>query len=343
VKLQGARLAGYLKDPDPSLRAVLIYGPDAGLVRERAERIARGVVPDAGDPFRIAAMTADMLAADQARLDDEARALSLMPGRRLVHVREAGDALAPQFERFFKATPPGDSLVLLEASDLAARSALRRAFEGARQGGAIACYADGPEELRQLVREIMAPRKIAVDGEAMDYLVAHLGGDRALSRQELEKLALYVGDGGRLGIEEARATVGDSAALELEDAIYAAADGNAAALERCLDRVFGDGEQPTSVLRAALRHFQRLYLAGSRQAAGMAAEEALQSLRPPLFFKLRDRFRDELRRWPPQRAVSALELLLEAERATRRTGVPADAVCRDALLRLARGNAPRSR
>jgi DNA polymerase-3 subunit delta len=299
------------------------------------------VVPDRSDPFRIAELTADALAGDPARLDDEARALSLIPGRRLVHVRDAGDAVAPQFDRFFKSMPPGDSLVLVEAGDLAGRSALRRSFEAARLGATIACYADGPDELRALVREVMGARRIAVSGEAMEYLVANLGGDRMLSRQELDKLALYVGDGGALGHEEACAMVGDSATMRLDDAVFAAADGDAPALERSLQRAFEEGESPVSLLRAALRHFQRLYLVGSRLAAGASAEEALNALRPPLFFKLRDRFRDELRHWPPRRAVPALELLLEAERNTRRTGIPPETVCRDALLRLARGAPPR--
>jgi len=341
VKLQGARLAAYLKTPDDSLRAVLVYGPDAGLVRERAERIATGVVPDRSDPFRIAELTADDLAADPARLDDEARALSLMPGRRLVHVRDASDGVAPLFDRFFKALPPGDSLVLVEAGDLPARSGLRRAFEGAPRGGSIACYADGPDELRQLVREVMGARRITVSGEAMDYLVANLGGDRMLSRQELDKLALYVGDGAALGYDEARTMVGDSAATRLEDAVFAAADGDLPGLDRCLQRAFDEGESPVSLLRAAMRHFQRLYLVGARQAAGVSPEEALGALRPPLFFKLRDRFRDELRQWPPRRAMPALELLLEAERNTRRTGIPPETVCRDTLLRIARGASPR--
>jgi len=341
VKLQGARLAAYLNEPDKALRAVLVYGPDTGLVRERAERIARSVVPDRGDPFRIAALTGDALAADPARLDDEARALSLIPGRRVVEVRDAGDGVAPLFDRFFKDTPPGDTLIVVEAGDLAARSALRRVFEAARHGAAIACYADGPEELRQLVRDVMGARRITVTGEAMEYLVANLGGDRMLSRRELDKLALYVGDNGTLGHDEACAMVGDSAALRLDDAILAAADGDGEALERCLQRVFDEGEHPASLLRAAMRHFQRLYLTGSRQAAGMTSDEALSALRPPLFFKMRDRFRDELRQWPPRRAAAVLELLLEAERLSRRTGVPHDIVCRDALLRIARGAAPR--
>ena len=100
VKLAAARVAAFLRRPDPEIRAVLFYGPDAGLVRERADAVARTVCPDLRDPFRVAELTAAALAADPARLADEAAQISLMGGSRVVRVREAGDALAPLCGRF---------------------------------------------------------------------------------------------------------------------------------------------------------------------------------------------------------------------------------------------------
>jgi DNA polymerase III subunit delta len=339
VKLAPARLAGFLAKPDPAIRAILVHGGDAGLVRERADQIARAIVPDPDDPFRVALLAADTLLADPARLEDEARALSLVPGRRLVRVREAGDALGAAFDRFFKAMPAGDSLLLVEGGELPARSSLRRAFEAAKPALAIQCYADEPDELRALVRAVMGPRRIAVSGDAMEFLIANLGGDRLLSRQELEKLALYVGDGGRVGEEEAAALVGDSAALTLEDVTFAAAEGDAAALERSLKRAFEEGEQPVTVLRAEMRHFQRLFLAGARKAAGASDEAAIEGLRPRVFYKLTGRFKHQMNLWPPRRAAQVLAALLTAERHAKSTGLPGDAICRDALLRIARGAA----
>ena len=131
--------------------------------------------------------------------------------------------------------------------------------------------------------------------------------------------------------------VGDSAAVTVEDAIHATADGDLVALERALARAFEEGESPVSVLRAAMRHFQRLHLASARIAAGARPDEAIERLRPPVFFKLRDRFLAELRLWPTRRAAAALEALFEAERHAKRTGLPPETICRDALLRLARG------
>jgi DNA polymerase-3 subunit delta len=257
-------------------------------------------------------------------------------GRRLIRLREAGDALGTLFQRFFKAKVPGDGFVLVESGDLSARSPLRRAFEAASDAVTIACYADNARDLHALVREIMGGRRIRVDDEAAEYLVNHLGGDRGLSRRELEKLALYAGDGGAVALADAQASVGDTAAMDLDDAVLAAADGNIAMLERALDRLFAEGESPVTVLRAAQRHVTRLHLAGVRVEEGASDDEALRALRPPVFFKTADRIKAQLRLWPARRARAALSLLFDAEINVKRTGPPPDAICRDALLRIAR-------
>src|SRR3954447_3690951 len=145
MKLAAARVAAFLRQPDPAIRAVLFYGPDAGLVRERADAVARTVCTDLRDPFRVAELTASALAADPALLADEAAQIRLMGGRRVVRVREAGDALAQLCGRFLANAPIpakklGDALVIVEAGDLPGRSALRRVFDDAPDAVAIGCY-----------------------------------------------------------------------------------------------------------------------------------------------------------------------------------------------------------
>jgi DNA polymerase III subunit delta len=335
-KVQGF-VSGYLAKPDAKWRAILVYGPDSGLVRERAESLGRAVAPDLEDPFRVMTLPGSALASDPPRLNDEMAALSFSGGRRLVRVREAGDALGALFADFLATAPPGDSVAVVEAGDLAGRSALRRAFESAPAAVAVPCYADDPGALAELVRSVLASHKIEAGAEAREYLASHLGSDRGVSRAELEKLALYAGDGGRIGLEDAIACVGDSAALSVEDAIFAAAEGDTAALERALQRAFQEGESAVGIVKAAMRHFEKLHLAGSRIAAGMSADDALRALRPPIFYKYQARFLGALRQWSPRRAAAALGVLLEAERQCKRTGFPDRTVCSDALLRLARG------
>lgn len=339
MKLAAGRVEGFLRQPDPGIRAVLLYGPDTGLVRERAEALGRVIVGDLLDPFRVADLNAAALATDPARLYDEAAQISLMGGQRLVRVRDIGDSQSAIFGRFL-ADPPGDGLVVVEAGDLPARGALRRLFDDAPCGIAIGCYPDSARDLAEVIRETLAAHRIVASRDALDFLVAHLGGDRLLTRSELEKLTLYAGDGGRIELEDAQLSIADSAALSLDDAVLAAAEGNGAALDRALSRVFQEGESPVSVIRAALRHMQRLHALSARAASGDSVDAVLRSARPPIFFKQQDSFRRQLAQWREPQLRRQLDALAEAETQLKTTGVPAETACRAALFAMARAARP---
>jgi DNA polymerase-3 subunit delta len=172
--------------------------------------------------------------------------------------------------------------------------------------------------------------------DALDFLGQHLGDDRMVTRAELEKLTLYAGDGGTIELDDARAVIADSAALSLDDAILAAAEGDAGALDRALARVFQEGESPVTVIRAMLRHLQRLRLLAARIAAGGSIDEALRGARPPIFFKQQDSYRRQLGRWSEVHLRGALDRVAEAEFRMKQTGFPAETICRAALFGLIR-------
>lgn len=335
MKIAAGRVEGFLKAPDPAVRAVLLYGPDLGLVKERAERLCRSVVPDLSDPFRVADLAAAVLKDDPARLADEAAALSLTGGRRVVRLRDAGDAHAGAFRSFLD-DPVGDALVVVEAGELGPRSSLRLLFEGADAGAALPCYADEGAGLESVIIETLRQHGQSAEPDALAYLADHLGGDRRLTRSELTKLALYVGAPGRVRLEDAMACVGDTAGLSLDDLAMAVADGDQAGALRVLDRLYREGTNPVTALRSLARHFQRLHMAAGLMAQGRGIDQAVGALKPPPIFKVAPRVKGQVQRWPAERLASALELLVQAEMDCKTTGLPAEEICARALMQIAR-------
>ena len=333
MKITAKRINPFLAAPPPEIRAVLLYGPDSGLVRERAGHLVANVVDDASDPFRIAEFAAAALRDDPAKLSDEAAAMSLTGGRRVVRVREATDTVAETVADFLDGVA-GDTLVLIEAGELAARSKLRKLFEAHARAAALACYADEGGTLAAVIRDTLGAHGVTADGDAIAYLTDNLGADRMITRSELENLALYVDYGGTASLADALACVGDSAAMTIEDVAFAAGGGHPDDLARALQRAFQDGANPVAVLRMTGRHFQRLHQARSLITAGEAAEAAVRALRPPVFFKRAEAFRAQLRYWSGTNLASALDSLTRAEIDCKTTGLPAEAVCGQALMAL---------
>ena len=335
--------AGFLVNPKPGIACVLIYGPNRGLVSTRADTLVGSVADDPGDPFRVTVLEPESLKSDPARLADEANALSMTGGRRVVRVQGATDAQAQAFEDLL-AGQGCASLVVVEAGDLGPRSSLRRLFEKTATAGALPCYADEGGSLAAVIKDTLAAQGLTASRDAMVYLAGNLGADRLQTIAELEKLALYMGGPGTVELADAMAAVGDSAASGLDDVVYAAAGGDRAGLDRALVRAYAGGTHAVGVLRACARHLQRLHLAAAMIARGTTPKQAMGSLQPPVFFKLTGAFREQLRLWSPARLADAMVLVSEAEADCKTTGLPAEALCSRALMRIgqaaARPDAP---
>lgn len=335
MKLAGRQAEAFLANPDPAVRVVLLYGPDAGLIRERSAALLKKVVRDPNDPFSVSEISAAQLKDDPARLADEAAALTFGGGRRFVRVRDAGDRITPQLKDFL-AESPGEAFVVIEADDLPARSALRKVFEGDKRAAALACYHDDARSLEAVVRAFFSEAGLGVSREAVAFLASQLGGDRELTRRELEKVLLFKGDGGEVSLADVEACVGDSALLSLDDVAMATGAGNLPALERALGRSLKEGNQPVTVLRAVARHLQRVHAVAG---AGGAVEDAMRRLRPPVFWKSEAAFKAQAEAWRPAALARAMGRLMEAEAACKRSGAPAELLASRALLEIA-ANAP---
>ena len=117
-----------------------------------------------------------------------------MGGRRLVRVRDAGDGLAPSPCATSWPCRRRRASSLLEAGDLPGGSSLRRLVEDAAPRAALPCYRDEERDLAGLVRALLGRARARADPDAFAHLVANLGGDRAVTRAEIAKLALYLAD-----------------------------------------------------------------------------------------------------------------------------------------------------
>ena len=116
-KLTADSFETFVKGGAKTLRAVLIYGQDDGLVEESRIKAARAVVDDLKDPFRAVWLTPAQIKEDISALSAEANALSLMGGRRVIMVRGADNTLTAALKDFLPAYD-GDALLLFTAGAL---------------------------------------------------------------------------------------------------------------------------------------------------------------------------------------------------------------------------------
>lgn len=334
--LKSGEIDAFLAKPSDRVTVVLVYGPDDGLVTERATRLVKTAAPGGDDPFSLVRLDGADLVSDPARLVDEARTVSLFGNRRVVWVRDCGARnLLPAVQPLLDA-PAAGSLVVLEAGDLKKTAPLRKRIEDHATALALPCYADGAQDVARLVDAEIRDARLAIDADAREALEALLGGDRMASRGELRKLCLYVHGTGRVTLADVRAIVGDASALAMDELVDAVAGGDPVAADRLLGRLEASGT-PASVAGTMLqRHFQLLERLRADVGAGRKPADVVAAVQPPIFFRRRAEITRQVTLWTPDRLRRAARLIDDALLRSRRLPLLGSSLLSDAALTLAR-------
>lgn len=316
VAYKSSAVASFVKSPKSDCRAMLLYGPDAGLVAERAVALAQVFAARGKGETEVVRLDDRDLAEDAARLEVELNTKPMFAARSVVRVT-AGARLDVPALKTLLATPHANALIV-EAGNLRPDSVLRKLFEGHSSAAALPCYSD-ERSLAGVIDAELAEAGLNIDREARDYLMTRLGADQALSRAEVVKLALYAQGGGRVSHEDIEAIVGDAAETALENFVYATSAGDAKAALSELQRLAAAGTDRTSALSALGRHFTQLHRVASAASGGGSLEQGMKSLRPRPHFKREPIFLADCKRWGARRLAHALPLIQEAIRRSRRS------------------------
>lgn len=323
MKLPAQQADAFCNRPDPGTGVVLLYGPDQGLVAARRRRLIAALLDPPDDPFRLVEVSAERLVQAPGLLIEEAQAMSLVGGRRVVVVHQATDALSKALEALLN-IGGHEALLIIEAGELGASSSLRRLVEKAKHGVAIACYRADGRHLDAQLRDLLRAQQLTIEPDAMTFLAAHVGANREVTENEVAKLALYKSDepGGRVTLTDVEAVVGNSSALNVDRLVWGALTGPPGDAARALDRLLGEGQAPIRLIKGFSSTFMRLLPLSARVEAGEAPATVIEGMRPPIHFSQKDVMRRVLTTWSRARLEAGLVKTIDAELACKRAQSP---------------------
>jgi DNA polymerase III subunit delta len=331
--LKAHEVERFTKRPDLEAGLILVYGPDAGLVRETGHRLARTYAGSDADGMGLVTLDGGELDDDPGRLLVEARTASLFGERRVVRVRGADKALTVPLSDL--ADDPSGAIVILEAGNLLPRDALRALVETTRNGRALPCYADTDETLLRLISETLTAAGIRADPDVATTLREQLGNDREVTRRELEKLVLFADENKVLTRADVLTLCADNAALVLDDVADAIGTGHAAELDQALNRALGAAVNPQQLLASVSQHFAQLRRWRVAVDEGSSAGAVLDGARPRPHFSRRSALEQQLRLWSDASLANATERLRQATGDTRKNYGRSETLTRRTLLALA--------
>jgi DNA polymerase III subunit delta len=334
VALRGKDIDAFLARPDPGRPIILLYGPDAGLVRERAEALLASAVDDPNDPFSLVKLDGDELSAEPSRLVDEAMTVPLFGGRRAIRVRAGSRSFAGGVDTLAD-MPLRDCRIVIEAGELRPESPLRKTCERAKTAVAIGCYPDGERELSKLIDDELRIASLRIAQDARATLMALLGGDRQASRNELRKLTLYAHGKGEVTLDDVMAVVADASDLKLDPIVDGAFAGKPDLVEGEFAKAMVAGTYPGVIVSAAQRQAAWLHKSALAVAEGTPVSTVLEGGFPRLHFSRKAAVETALRHFSAARLVAIIDQLATAALDMRKQPAIGAAIAQRALLSIA--------
>lgn len=334
VAIKASGVDAFIARPQADIFAVLVYGPDAGLVAERAEKLARQALGGSDDPFSLVRLDGDEVASDPGRLSDEARTIALFGGKRAIRVRVGGRSVVAGVEGLLGGPAP-ESLTILEAGDLKKNAPLRALCEKSPKAAALPCYPDEAGARERLIDEETRAAGLTISGEARALLSASLGADRLAAREDVRKLCLYAMGQPRIELDDVAAIVAETAEVGMDEAVDAAFAGKASDVAAALKALRATGTPASVTLGAALRHALTLHRLRGQVDEGRSARAVMESSGHAIHFRRKDAVERALGRWRAERLGEAVTRLAEAIATGRKSAALGEAAAERAMLAIA--------
>ena len=302
-----------------NVNAVLIYGPDAGLVDELCDKAIEKLEIEKDN---LLALDADELREKQEAVFAESCSPSMFGGRKAVIISGAGDSDTKIISDLVLSSSLC-ATIIVTAGDLRPAS-LRKLFEEGSNIASIACYSDDTKTLETLIRsELSADKGIRqITPDAMSYMLSHMGGDRGITRSFLQKIAIFVSEKHVVDLEDVEKCLPDTSATSADDYMYSLTAGHINPTMIALDRLLYGGADANMLIRMLYNHFSKLLTA------------VVDGQLPKLFWKVSEKFNMAMKIWPEEEIVNVLSKLNDLEKMCRTTGMQPEILIRDFSLKL---------
>ncbi len=334
AEIKSHEFEGFLERSARNYRLFVVYGPDRGLVSERAALLAGKTGVSLSDPFSLIKLDIADLQRDQGRLLDEAGAIGLFGGDKLIWIRGASNEkyLVDSLQTLSN-TLPEATFIIVEAGDLKKGSLLRKAAETARNVMVIPCYADDTRALNSLIDSELADADLRITPSARQALLELIGGDRIASRNEIRKLALYCR--GKSTIEEHHVTeiIGDASAISVDDAVDAILSGNTNTFLHAMQKITSSKTAVFLVIQACLKQFQLLdAMKTEMEEKRLPTAQIMQTLGRHLHFRRKPIIEQALKTWSADAIAREANRLQSAILQTRKRALLEDSIALQTLL-----------
>ena len=333
MKLAKTNIGRAVDEPRAEIRFYLFHGPDEAQSRALAGRLVELL-----GAMRLL-ITAAAIKSDPAHLADEASAMSLFGGKRVIWIEPATKDVEEAVAALLDG-PVTECPVVAIAGPLAKSSPLLKLAEASALAIAYVSYVPEGLEAERMVSDVGRRFGLKIAPAVASRIADAAGNDQAIVTQELLKLALYIDASPQMPKELDHGAIDAVGADNAEGNFLRLADlalaGDVDQLADELARLPAGGSEAIPVVRSLQRRLLMLAPARARVERGERVDSVMTSLGRALFWKDKGKIQRMIAKWSAADLATVAERSGQLERSLMFTAAPEREALGEELLAIAR-------
>lgn len=305
------------------IRSIMLYGPDKGVIDHIYSLIVKTLEKTSYNHNYN-----DMICSG---IDITLNNISLFGGSDIIKITEVPSSINTDLKDILLSGTHHTAILI--ADELSPSSSLRKLFESEESFAAIACYNDDAKNVKTLSYSKITSAGKTINTDALNYLSYHLNGDRFIIENEINKLLLFSYDEKSITLEHVEKSISNSiiSSPDLLSIAFAKGDGKKFFLES--RNLLSENISVVWIIRALARYYINLYIVLNEKSSGISLENAISHLKPPIFFKYLQDFKDVVRSLSMERIRYILSLLHDAEISSKSATICPESICEELFFK----------
>ncbi|MAI83507.1 MAG: DNA polymerase III subunit delta [Rickettsiales bacterium] len=284
----------------------LIYGPNYGKSEQLVGRLKKFLQHEENIDSSIT-VSDESLVKNKNYLNEKFYSEDLFAQKKIIYCSLQNPDILPKLLDFKKIRNKNKTIVIIKASELDKKSKIRKLFESDDKFCTIPCYEDTELEKKSVIQYYLDIEKIRLKDEILNFIVKIPMVDRNSLIQETEKIILFYKKENNISIEQIKEIINYQTSKKIDDLIYIILSGKLTFTERIHDNLLKNGVSNIQILNSMSRHFFKLLLYKEKLKIESGSENAIKHIKPPIFFKNKEKFINQAKIWSKIRICNVIE------------------------------------
>ena len=223
--------------------------------------------------------------------------VSLFNDKKLIIILRTTEKLFGLIEEL-KEKPFENTILILNAGKLETKSKLRKFFEKDKKLIITPFYNDDPKTIGNTVQNFFRSKNIPISSEIINIITSKVAGDRNNLKSELIKLENFLFNKKKISKEEILKITNNYENNNISDLVdYCLLKNKKKVLSLINDFNFDDSDT-ILIIRTFLNKLKRLLDLSKTYESNNNLELTINSFKPPIFWKDKDKVKNQIKIWP---------------------------------------------